>query len=303
MTSRLWLSLFLLPGLAGSVAPLAAGAQEIPGEATPAPATVAPATSLQAIPQTIPSQEAAVPSPPDPVAAAVAGYTTTGRAPVLDQDGVVLFPFGLGEPAINCLPGVLCDLELQAGESLQGIAVGDPTWVTEQLTSGPDTPHVIVQPKGFGSSTTLIVTTTRRTYVVQLTASSGRAITRRAAFYYPRDVIRLAERREALRERQEQAVVAEITDPSRLNFDYRISRDRGAPDRVFDDGIHTYVGWGARLPGEAPVLLGIDAEGHRALLNYRTSRDGSWYIVDAVLQGFELKLGKTTLKIDNRSFR
>ncbi len=235
--------------------------------------------------------------------AAVSTFTTTGRAPVLDQDGIVLFPYGLAEPAINCAPGILCDLELQAGETLQGIAVGDPTWVTEQLTSGPDTPHVIVQPKGFGSPTTLIVTTTRRTYVVQLTADRSRALTRRAAFYYPRDVIRLAERQEASRQRRQEVVVADLTDPSRLNFDYRISRDRDAPDRAFDDGTHTYVGWTRRPPGEAPILLGIDAAGHRSLLNYRISRDGSWYIVDAVLKGLELKLGKTTLKIENRSFR
>jgi len=250
-----------------------------------------------------PAQETPAPPPADPVTAAVSAFTTIGRAPVLDQDGIVLFPYGLSEPAINCAPGILCDLELQAGETLQGIAVGDPTWVTEQLTSGPDTPHVIVQPKGFGSPTTLIVTTTRRTYVVQLTADRGRALTRRAAFYYPRDVVRLAERQEALRQRREETVVADLADPSRLNFDYRISRDRGAPDRAFDDGTHTYVGWTSRPPGEAPVLLGIDAAGNRALLNYRTSRDGSWYIVDAVLKGLELKLGKATVKIENRSFR
>ena len=48
-------------------------------------------------------------------------------------------------------------------------------------------------------------------------------------------------------------MVADLADPSRLNFDYRISHDRGAPDRAFDAGTHTYVGWTSRLPGEAPV--------------------------------------------------
>jgi len=250
---------------------------------------------------------ASLPLPPDPVQKAVEAYATQGRAPVLDQEGVVLFPYGLSEPAVNCAPGVLCDLELQAGETLQGIAVGDPTWVTEQLTSGLDTPHVVLQPKAYGSSTTLIVTTARRTYVVTLTSDHSRSVTHRAAFYYPRDVIRLAREHREGPERTAPApapaAIAELADPSRLNFNYRIARDRSAPDRVFDDGAHTFVGWSPKAPSEAPVLLGIDDAGKRTLLNYRVSRDGSWYIVDAVVKGLELKLGKKTLSIENRSER
>jgi type IV secretion system protein VirB9 len=269
------------------------------------------AVSPSASPETPLGVEASapLPLPPDPVQKAVEAYATQGRAPVLDQEGVVLFPYGLSEPAINCAPGVLCDLELQAGETLQGLAVGDPTWVTEQLTSGLDTPHVVLQPKAFGSSTTLIVTTARRTYVVTLTSDHSRAVTHRAAFYYPRDVIRLArEHRDGLEKRvgaapAPPAVIAELADPSRLNFNYRIGRDRSAPDRVFDDGTHTFVGWSPKAPAEAPVLLGIDDAGKRSLLNYRVSRDGSWYIVDAVVKGLELKLGKKTLAIENRSER
>jgi P-type conjugative transfer protein TrbG len=246
--------------------------------------------------------------PPDPVQKAVEAYAVQGRAPILDQEGVVLFPYGLSEPAINCAPGVLCDLELQAGEALQGIAVGDPTWVTEQLTSGQDTPHVVLQPKAFGSSTTLIVTTARRTYVVTLSSDHSRPVTHRAAFYYPRDVIRLAREHRESQERRtggaaDGAVIAELADPSRLNFNYRIARDRSAPDRVFDDGAHTFVGWSPKAPSEAPVLFGIDDAGKRTLLNYRVSRDGTWYIVDAVVKGLELKLGKKTLSIENRSER
>ncbi|HEX4960903.1 MAG TPA: TrbG/VirB9 family P-type conjugative transfer protein [Thermoanaerobaculia bacterium] len=249
------------------------------------------------------SKDPALPLPLDPVEKAVETYATQGRAPVLDQEGIVLFPYGLSEPAINCAPGILCDLELQAGEALQGIAVGDPTWVTEQLTSGESTPHVVLQPKAFGSSTTLIVTTGRRTYVVALTADHSRPVTHRAAFYYPRDVIRLAREHQTAEQRRAGTVIAEIADPSRLNFDYRIARDRWAPDRVFDDGTHTFVGWSTKPPAETPVLLGVDDSGKRTLLNYRVSRDGSWYIVDAVVHGLELKLGKKTLAIENRSRR
>ena len=66
---------------------------------------------------------APLPLPPDPVQKAVEAYAAQGRAPVLDQEGVVLFPYGLSEPAINCAPGVLCDLELQAGETLSLIHI------------------------------------------------------------------------------------------------------------------------------------------------------------------------------------
>ena len=47
--------------------------------------------------------------------------------PVLQADGVVRFPYGEYLPVIICQPLNLCDIELQGGEEIQGIVIGDST--------------------------------------------------------------------------------------------------------------------------------------------------------------------------------
>lgn len=231
------------------------------------------------------------------VAQATEAFKTTGMAPVL-RDGVLLrFPFGATEPSLNCGPTAFCDLELEAGEVILGIAAADPSWIAERLVSGSaasTTPHIVLKPSEWGApSSALLITTNRRSYHLQLTADRRLPINSYSAFYYPRDLIRfeateLAARR-AEADREDTATVASVPDLAKLDCDYRI-RGKQAPVLACADGVRTYLFWGSRRH-EAPAIFAIDEQGER-ILNHRVK--GSWYILDTVAPRFELRVGRQT---------
>ena len=104
-------------------------------------------------------------------------------------------------------------------------------------------------------------------------------------------------RRQGADTRSSEPALAGITvDVTRLNFEYRVKRDRRfpwAPAQIFDDGAHTFI----KIPPEAaahaaPALFevhGDDADA-KALLNY-TVRDG-FYVTDRTFQRAVLVLGQ-----------
>jgi len=84
-----------------------------------------------------------------------------------------VFPFGKEVPEVRCLPFRTCDLELQAGEVIDALVVGDPErWSSEVLFEGSEvtTPHVVLKPTDYDLRTSLLVVTSRRTYHVSLTS-------------------------------------------------------------------------------------------------------------------------------------
>lgn len=259
---------------------------------------------------------AALPTPPaaaegDPgVLAAVEEFRAGGKAPVLEHGDSIVFPYGESQPVVRCSPLRACDVELEAGEVVHGVALGDTErWITSPLFSGDPAslvPHVIVKPRESGISTNLIVTTTRRTYHLSLVSPPGDegsdagSYLRRVRFYYPGDLVQQwsdAARLEALaKDRREDATVASLSgalDPGGLDFGYALAGDRRAPFRpttVFDDGHHTYI----RLPdavasGDAPAFFARTAAGEQVLLNYRMR--GPWIVVDGLFEEAELTLG------------
>jgi len=239
--------------------------------------------------------------------AAVDTYLQTGAAPILaEQSGDVLrHPFGVGpRPTLNCHADDLCAVELERGETVMGIASGDPRWITEQL-SGPSE-QVIVQPTEGARPTTLIITTPRRAYQIRLTADARKAQTNRLTFYYPAELVRLrrasAEQTAIAAERSATAS-AMAFDPSKLHDSYQI-RGRGpfVPNRVLDDGSRTWLRW-AKKPAQMPVLLGLMPDGKTVLLNFRIHEQAgseTWASVDGVHDGLELRLDKLSVKVQRR---
>ena len=73
---------------------------------------------------------------------------------------------------MRCTPLRACDIELQAGEVVTGVALGDTErWVTSPLDSGAaddPTSHVIVKPKDYDLATNIVIGTDRRTYHLSL---------------------------------------------------------------------------------------------------------------------------------------
>ncbi len=253
-------------------------------------------------------------------------FASTGKAPVIERSDSVIYPFGESQPVLRCTPLRACDIELEAGEVVRGVALGDTErWITSPLSSGDPAalvPHVVVKPRDYGISTNMIVTTSRRTYHLNLVApakgksdESETAYERRVRFYYPGDVVQnwneAAQEEASRKEQHEATTVASLggaMNPGRLNFDYDLAGGhftRFRPTTVFDDGHHTYL----QLPStatstDAPAFLARTEAGEESILNYRMN--GSWIIVDGLFAKAELVSGvgraRRTVTITNRAF-
>jgi type IV secretion system protein VirB9 len=284
--------------------------------ASPAPLDLedlAAATRLSEEPQTEvtdlappPPSESDLLGPRDPeIEAAIRRYRQTGEAPVIRnaRAGFVVFPYGQMQPILTCKPLRVCEIELEAGEEVLDVALGDPLrWLAQPMESGPPdarAPHVIVKPTEPEISTNLVISTTRRVYHLGLisTTEEGGAYVRSAHFYYPQETVAhwtaAKERESKLRTAEMQQVVASgpTVRPEELNFNYAIEGETPwRPTQVFDDGTHVYL----QMPPsmrvtEAPALFVETAAGDRSLVNYRLR--GRFYIVDKLFSRAVLVLG------------
>ena len=215
-----------------------------------------------------------------------------GPSPVLSQSGKLVYVHGASLPTILASPMQVCDVELQPGEKVNEIIVGDSArWMVESGTSG-DTTHLFVKPVDAGLETTAVETTDRRVYHLRL-VSQRTGHTPYVGFVYS-DAMKkkLTETREArAKERERNALKAaegRTADVSDLNFNYSLKgRASWKPARVFDDGEKMYIHLPRRLP-DMPVLFARNG-GEQVLVNYRI--DGGNIVVDGVFDELSLVLG------------
>lgn len=227
-------------------------------------------------------------------------------SPVLHKDGLVLFPYGQYEPKITCQPLQLCDIQLQAGEAVKGLMIGDSVRWNEGdgavpvVYSGGDSspvPHIVLKPTYAGLSTTLLVTTDRRTYYMKLYSSSTANLSR-AGFYYPADQVKqLTENQEKAKAKDDEVLsdgAMPNIDPRNLHFNYKVKGDTGAPFnpvQVFDDGTHVYIQMPSNIRTKdlpAFYVLGND-ETTLELVNFRYK--APYYVVDKLFDTGVLVLG------------
>jgi len=234
---------------------------------------------------------------------AVAEFERSGKAPIIKKPGFEQHPYGENQPIIYCQPLRACDIELEAGEEILGIALGDTVrWDVMTIFSGDKqnlVPHLITKPKDYDISTNLVVSTTRRTYHIGLIAKDSEYV-RQFKFYYPHELIQFAASKEKLEKEKEEkdrkntlAQLPAVT-ASQLSFDYKIENESGVswcPVRAFDDGKHVYI----QMPrimrsGEAPVLM-VRRTGTNIvnLVNYRVKNN--YYVVDRLFDEAVLLLG------------
>jgi type IV secretion system protein VirB9 len=238
----------------------------------------------------------------------------TGRSPILTRPTTRVFPFGREVPTLLCVPDRACDVELEAGEVVDGLALGDASrWQVEQFFEGEAgalKPHLLLKPIEFGLRTNAVVVTNRRTYHLELEATEetedgdGAEATpyhHHVAFWYPERWarrLRTEEQRRAVE--QAQPTAPALPDPlaaGKLRFSYRIEEPRRKTHRlpwqpvtIFDDGASTYL----VLPPEAhesplPVLLGRLPDGGHFPLN--ATLHGDWYVVPTLVEEMELVRG------------
>jgi len=243
-------------------------------------------------------------------------YQRTGRAGVLRQSAVWVFPFGHTQPVLACAPLRASVVELEEGETVLGVVAGDTErFAIDLTTTGPGgrTPLVVVKPLAYDVTTNVVVSTDRRVYHVTLDSaprpSRGGELNpqsryaRHVRFYYPDDALAALAAAESGAPIPAPAVASgDGVSLDDLSFGYEWS---GSPElrerleRVFDDGVHTYLQLSADPSGEAPVLYVIGPDGSREIVNYayRPGRAGAGtYVADRVLDRADLVVGATVKK-------
>jgi type IV secretion system protein VirB9 len=291
--------------LAGATV-IGSGCSLLPGTAPPDELTKAERVveaDVEPAPEPAPkSAELVGPDDPD-VQAALKAWKETGRAPIIRKDEFIQYPYGLTEAVVTCQPLRVCDIELELGEEVTNVSLGDSTrWLASPAFSGDRdtlTPHVLVKPTEFGIATNAIVTTSRRTYYLALVSPAKPAThVRRVKFYYPHDLVQQASgafrARAAERKRDQDTTVARLSRVAvdALNFNYQVD---GAdvpwkPMRVFDDGTRVFIQMPeAMRVTEAPALLVKTRAGDTALVNYRLRQ--SYYVVDKLFETAVLVVG------------
>ena len=195
-------------------------------------------------------------------------------------DGKVIFLFGEVQPSVVCSPLQVCDIELQAGEVVRDVLVGDTVrWKVEPATSGAvggQAIHLIVKPSEPGLVTSMVVTTSRRTYHIQLKSHQSQYMAR-VGFEYPEDVsTKLAD----INARLEASAIPGAGVPAeQLNFQYSVSGRAGwRPTRVYSDGQKTYIQFPRSLSGQDAPVLFVVSGGENRIVNYRMK--GNLMVVD-----------------------
>ncbi len=186
-------------------------------------------------------------------------------------DGKVVFLYGEVQPSVVCSPLQVCDIELQGGEVVRDVLVGDTVrWKVEPATSGAaggQAIHLIVKPSEPGLVTSMVVTTSRRTYHIQLKSHATQYMAR-VGFDYPEDVsAKLAN----VNARLEASTIPGAGVPAeQLSFAYSVSGSAGwRPTRVYSDGQKTYIQFPRSLSGQDAPVLFVVSGGQNRIVNYR----------------------------------
>lgn len=234
---------------------------------------------------------------------------TDGVKPIPSVDGSVRFIYGTSLPLISCAVLQVTDIELEPGEAVQSVHLGDKArWeLTPAVTgSGADEIiHIVVKPLQSKLKTSLILTTNRRTYHMTL-KSYINTFMPKVSFIYPDNLMEkwMAKKMEEKKVQKVKEDKLKIPGTNQrideLDFEYDISGNgQWKPIRVYNNGINTIIDMPKKMiNGEAPSLLVLRKKtGEEVLANYRIHN--TKYIVDTVFDKAILiaGVGRTQEKI------
>lgn len=205
----------------------------------------------------------------------------------LGANGEVEIIYGLAQPQILCAVLQVTDIQLEPGEIVSSVHVGDSArWSIEPAISPSpmgNITHLIIKPKDADLLTSLIITTDRRTYHLQLKSHKQQYFPM-VKFSYPQDLIAKVKKIEK-QAKAEKAINTLDTGEylGNLSFNYKIKgKAKFKPVRVYNDGIKTII----ELPldikhSTAPTLMLIEKDSKDpVIVNYRFQNNK--FIVDAV---------------------
>lgn len=221
------------------------------------------------------------------------GASPTGMQPSIGTDGTIRYLYGTQQPSIVCAVLQVCDVELQPGEQVNSIHLGDTArWIVEPAITGSgaaEVQHLIIKPMDIALETSLVVTTNRRTYHFRLRSHRTEFMSR-VAFTYTEDAQAkwAAIKTREVKEKQERTIPQTGEYLGDLNFAYDVAGSAAwKPVRVYNDGTKTIIQMPtATAQTEAPALLVVRKDGgwftdpEMVMVNYRVQ--GDRYIVDTV---------------------
>ncbi len=214
----------------------------------------------------------------------------SSNAPIVGADGTLRYRYGSRQqPTLSCRPLYICDVELEPGESILDLAIGDSVrWIVASAQSGPNgnTPHVFIKPTQLDLDTNLVVTTTKRVYYLRLVSTSD-SDGQHIGFYYPEVVV-------AKTPAQKKTPELTLLPPTQLDYNYTMTGTKFfMPARVYNDGVHTYIEYDS-LPMDLPVLYAIAPDGSNQIVNFRLQKNT--FIIDGIPGGIDLVLNAGTGK-------
>lgn len=190
--------------------------------------------------------------------------------PIQVGDGKVVYVLGATMPTIIGAPMEISDIELEPGELVNEILVGDSArWLVESGSSGANVTHIFVKPLDAGLQTSLVVTTNKRTYHLKLVSQKS-GHTPWVGFLYQEQALALAAKDRKEKNWRTTEIDGQAVDLSNLDFGYSVSgKAPWKPVQVYNDGRQTFI----KLPDsvrktEVPVLLARQGK-REMLVNYR----------------------------------
>jgi type IV secretion system protein VirB9 len=218
----------------------------------------------------------------------------TAIRPVSGPDGSIQFPYGISQVSVVCAVLQVCDIELEPGEQVNNINVGDTRWNVEPAITGygeKEVQHLVVKPLDVGLDTSMVVTTNRRTYHFRLRSHRTKFMPH-VTFMYPEHAMK---KWETIRSREEKELQGNTLDTGEylgdLDFHYKIEGTSSwRPMRVYNDGVKTIIQMPSTMSQtEAPTLLVLrgkesvlswSKDTEEVMVNYRVQ--GDRYIVDTI---------------------
>jgi len=245
-------------------------------------------------------------------------WMKNGVKSIKGKDGSITFIYGATMPSIVVAPLRFADIQLQPGEVIREIQLGDTVrWQVTPSISGTaptEVSHVIVKPTDVGLTTTLAIMTNRRAYHLNLKSSKKKYMPI-VNFHYTDEIDNKWAAYKGYMNKQKEAnqfsvdAGAKIRNIDTLNFNYKIRGNASwKPVRVYNDGVKTYIQMPKTMKfKEAPILMVLDKHSNKKLVNYRLKNDR--FIVDKLFREAVLIVGvgsdqeKIIIQRSNRKMR
>ena len=222
-------------------------------------------------------------------------WITRDNAPFISSNGKLVYMYGASMPTILATPMQICDVELQAGEMINSINLGDTARWEVVTTTSNGKEHIIIKPHDSGIETNAVITTDRRVYHLRLVSTED-SFTPYVGFVYANEIVAYQNqvKKQEIKKDHFNTFKSDEVDKSlnleNLNFNYEVrGKADWKPERVYDDSLKTYI----KLPkrtytSEMPILL-VSKGGEMVLVNYRIKKTAM--IADGIFDEIILVLG------------